>query len=453
MENENGKLNVLACVAIIVSSMIGSAIFSLSGLTIGMAGPSAILSWAIAAIIMLFYGLFMCELATIFPKSGGAFYFPYKALGKNEKEGKFFGYISALAYIVSNITAISFSAIYVGTYLSASFPIFADKQVMMAIVTILLAYVYNTLDIKKASNISFILVVMLAVTLFVFIISCMTSGSFDLSINDTFFSDGSIKKYGFLSAVPTAMVGYGSIVAMCFMVSEVKDKKKTLPLAAVISILIVALLYCFSIFAVVGMITSKELIDTNMTYVPFFAVCFIKLSHIPYLAKIVSVSAVIALVSTVFVIVSLTARALQMTSSKDINIFPEILSKKNKRGVPAIASLVVCIVACALACFPDLTSEIVSLGALLNVIGIFTHMISLYVVRKKIQDKDKRMLSMTGSDIYKVGGGNVLIIIIMMIILLCYIPDIISGGYKMWIFTICLYVIGFIYYKLYTSRK
>lgn len=450
MEKNSGKLNTLSCVVIIVSSMIGSAIFSLSGFTIATAGPSAILSWGIAAVIMLFYGLFMCELATIFPKSGGAFYFPYKALGKNEEEGKLFGYISALAYIASNITAIAFSATYVGIYLSASFPIFGDKQIIMAIITIVCAYIYNTIDIKKASNISFILTILLVVTLLIFIASCLKSERFTLSINDTFFSDGSIKKYGYLSAVPTAMVGYGSIVAMCFMVSEVKDKKRTLPLAAVISIIIVAILYCLSIFSVVGMITSKELVDSGMTYVPFFAVCFTKLSHIPFLAKVVSISATIALITTVFVMVSLTARALQMTSSMDI--FPKVLSRENNRGVPAIASIVVCVLACMLSLFPNFTSEIVSLGALLNVIGIFTHMISLYVARKKIKNKDKRVLDIMGSDIYKVGGGNALIIIIMIIIIMCYVPDVISGGYKMWIFTIGLYVVGLIYYKLYTSK-
>lgn len=454
MRNENGKLNVFACITIIVSGMIGSAIFSLSGYTIGMAGPSAILSWAIAAVVMLFYGLFMCELATIFPKSGGAFYFPYKALGKNEKEGKFYGYISALAYIVSNIMAIAFSATYVGVYLSASQPIFADKQVLMAIITIALAYIYNTMDIKKASSINMILTILLVSTLLIFIISCMTSGRFNLSINDTFFNDGSIKKYGCFASVPVAMVGYGSITAMSFMVSDVKDKKKTLPLAAVIAMIIVASLYCISIFAVVGMITSQELIDSGMMYVPFFAVCFIKLTHIPFLSTVVSISAAIALVTTVFVMVSLTARAIQALSSMDI--LPKVLSIENKRGVPSIASLVVCIIASALSIFPEFAGEIVSLGALLNAIGIGIHMISLYVVRHKMHkvlDTDNKIKSDTiDKDIFRVGGGNALIIIILIIILACYIPDVISGGYKIWLFTIGLYVVGLVYYKLYTSK-
>lgn len=60
--NQGGSLGLVACVTMIAGGMIGSAIFSLSGLTVYQAGPSAILSWVIAAAIMLIYGLVVAEL-------------------------------------------------------------------------------------------------------------------------------------------------------------------------------------------------------------------------------------------------------------------------------------------------------------------------------------------------------------------------------------------------------
>ena len=48
----NGKLGLIPCVAIIVGGCIGSAIYSLSGMTMYYAGASAILSWVIAALIL-----------------------------------------------------------------------------------------------------------------------------------------------------------------------------------------------------------------------------------------------------------------------------------------------------------------------------------------------------------------------------------------------------------------
>ncbi len=113
--NQNGTLGLTTCVTMIVGGMIGSAIFSLTGLTIYNAGPSAIFSWAIAAAIMLCYGLIVAELATIYPKSGGVFVFPSKALGK-KKVPELFGADINMGYINANIVAVAFAAIYVGTY-------------------------------------------------------------------------------------------------------------------------------------------------------------------------------------------------------------------------------------------------------------------------------------------------------------------------------------------------
>ena len=118
--NQGGSIGLIACVTMIAGGMIGSAIFSLSGLTIFLAGPAAILSWIIAAVIMLIYGLVVAELSTIFPKSGGVFVFPSKALGKTEKTGKLWGWISTWGYINANIVAIAFAAIYVATYLNVA---------------------------------------------------------------------------------------------------------------------------------------------------------------------------------------------------------------------------------------------------------------------------------------------------------------------------------------------
>ena len=100
--NQGGSLGLGTCVAMIAGGMIGSSIFSLSGLTMTSAGPSAILTWAIAAVIMLCYGLICAELSTRFPKSGGVFVFPSKALGKTEKEGALWGWISTWGYIIDN---------------------------------------------------------------------------------------------------------------------------------------------------------------------------------------------------------------------------------------------------------------------------------------------------------------------------------------------------------------
>lgn len=100
---QKGGLGTLECVMILVGGMVGSAIFSLSGLTYTVAGPAAILSWIIGAVILLMYGLQVAELTAIYPHSGGIFVYPYEALGKSKKSKQAWGWIAAWSLLNVNI--------------------------------------------------------------------------------------------------------------------------------------------------------------------------------------------------------------------------------------------------------------------------------------------------------------------------------------------------------------
>src|SRR5690348_9444287 len=64
-----------------VGSIIGSG-WLFGALTAAqLAGPAAILSWVIAAVMMILIGLVFAELGTMFPLSGGVVRFPHLAFG------------------------------------------------------------------------------------------------------------------------------------------------------------------------------------------------------------------------------------------------------------------------------------------------------------------------------------------------------------------------------------
>ena len=116
MRKNSEKLGLLGSVGVLVGCCIGSAIFSISGMTIYYAGPAAILSWIIAGLIQGTYSIEVAELSARYPRSGGVYVFPRKTLGK------FYGFIAGWGYVIANFIAVAFSAIYIGRYLSASFP-------------------------------------------------------------------------------------------------------------------------------------------------------------------------------------------------------------------------------------------------------------------------------------------------------------------------------------------
>ena len=127
----DGKLGLLSATTMLIGGMIGSAIFSLSGLTMAVAGPASVLSWLIAALVMLLYGMIISELASIFPRSGGLYIFPAKAFGG--KAGQIWGWLSCWGGCITNCIAVAFSAIYVSTYLGVSIPALNNLQVPLAV--------------------------------------------------------------------------------------------------------------------------------------------------------------------------------------------------------------------------------------------------------------------------------------------------------------------------------
>lgn len=145
--------------------------------------------------------------------------FPAKAMGKTEKEGKIWGFISAWGYIISNIIAVAFSAIYVATYMGVGFEALANLQIPLAIAAVILVTILNLMKITDAGKFNNILVGGLIITMVLYVCIAFFSGTWSAANFSSFFSQGAMGTTGFITAIPNAMVGYGSVVAIAFLVS------------------------------------------------------------------------------------------------------------------------------------------------------------------------------------------------------------------------------------------
>lgn len=441
--NQKGKLGLLDSSTILIGGMIGSAIFSLSGMTILNAGPASILSWIVAAVILYAYGLQTAELSTIYPHSGGIFVFPAKSLGRNEKQGRLWGWISAWAYLFGCWAGAAFSAIYVSIYLGVGFPAFGKYQVVIAIATVVICGLLNIVNISVTGKANTLMTFGLAATLIIFIFVALFSGQWDASTLTPFFTQGTEGAWGFMGAIPIAMVAYGSIVAVAFMVGEIKDPSKTVPRAMTIAMIVVVSLYVLVMVSVLGLVSSQFLQNNQgMAYIPLYAAAFTKLQAIPWLTKLISISAVLALITTILVVMALAARALQASAKS--GILPKFLANNNeKTGVPANAQIVVILVVGVIAAFPDFTNLIVSLGSLCNAIVVAIVCLTIIEARKKNPSVPNR---------FKAPGGNILPIATFIVIVAAYIPGILNGGWQLWAWTAGYFLVGMIFYFIGTKK-
>lgn len=437
-KTDSGKLGLIACITMLAGGCIGSSIFSLSGMTMYYAGPAAVLSWLIAAALCGSYGLQAAELSIRYPKSGGVYTFPARAI--NPK----IGFVTAWGYLVSNTIAVAFAAIYVGTYLGVGWSIFSGKpmQIALAIIATLFCAWMCLNNISTAGKINNILVTVLIITMLTYVIIAFTHPNFNAGNFSNFFGQGAMGTTGWIQAVPNAMTGFGSIVAVAFLVGQVENPKKNVPKATIVALFLVVCLYVLMIVATMGHVTAAFLTENpGMRFIPMFAAAFTSMSNIPWLPKLISISALLALLTTMLVVLNLTANA--MKSMADDGMLPKALTKMNKHNTPHVAIIVTTVLACALSCFPSWTEILVNLGSLFAAVNISLVIVSAIYARKK---------TTIDADAFVAPGGNALSIITVVAILCTYIPKVIGGDLQLFGFTAIIYIIGAIV-MVYFSKK
>ena len=444
MNGGEGKLGFVSCVALVVGACVGSAIFSLSGLTIFFAGASAILSWIIAAVVFSLYGMLVAELAVRYPDSGGIFIFPKRAFAG--RSGAFAGFISGWGYIMSNIVAIGFSAMYIGRYFIAgisrmlSIPIedvicngghFSSSVSALAVVIGLVLLVRGG---KRSQTVQNVLVILLLATIAVFCAAAFTGGHFHSGSFNDFFGAGILGGTGFLSAVPIALVAYGGAIVVPFLASEISKPHRNIPRSLLYGLLVVAVIYVALVVSILGTLPLDAVKGSETSrLIPLFAsIIEGHLSSCGWLVPIVALSGIIALFTTVIMLLRVNARAVQAMAAE--GCLPSVFYKENKAGIPYLSMLLMSAVTAIMCFFPEITSRLILMGAVLNVVSMTITSVSLMVSRK-------RYSSYNG---YKAPLGAALPIIVIAIFWLCYMPDIIGGSGEIWLFSAIVYASGLI---------
>ena len=272
-------------------------------------------------------------------------------------------------------------------------------------------------------------------------------GTFQVSHFSGFFNQGCYPQVGFIRAIPVAAVAYGACVSISFMVSDVSDPNRTIPKSLLIGLAVVIALYVFMVVATLGNLDVQILMDEENSfyrYVPIFAAIWTSaLGKFSFLAPVVSISALVALVTTMLILIALNARAIQAVSES--GYLPKNLSRTNRNNVPAQATVVTSVISAALACFPAWTEILVGLGALFSVVSIVITCLSLVYARKNHP--------YNGSEQYRAPGKLILPIVTIAALTLCYIPDIITGSWQLILFTLATYAVGIAIFKIAQKRK
>lgn len=242
-------LGLFSLIAIGSGAMISSGLFILPGLAFAKAGPAAILAYLIAGVSLLPAVLSKAELVTAIPKSGGIYHYITKSMGRGV--GTFGGF--AAWFSLSLKTA--FALVGIGVFVILFNPGFSDWDIkLVAVACCLFFTLINLTGVKVTARVQIAMVVALIGLLIFYVIA--GSPHIQADRYTPLIPEGTMSV---IAVTGMVYVSFGGLTKICAVAGEAKKPGRNLPLALLLSLLIMVALYVLVIFVTVGLVKPSDL--------------------------------------------------------------------------------------------------------------------------------------------------------------------------------------------------
>lgn len=401
-------ITVFGGVSIVAGIMVGSGIFYLGSYVLQRTNydtGTALMCWVIGGIISLLGALCVSELGSSRPKAGGL------TVYLNEVYHPIIGYMYGFSqWLIASPGSIAAVAIAIPTALIDFFPGLTDGKVKaIAIVLVILFTLYNILGVKEAAIMANVTLVAKIIPMVVILVAAIFIGDHmpDMSpvpvdeAGNTLSFGGGIGVVCF--AVLATLWAYEGWSNVANIGEEMKNPKRDLPLALIIGVAAVALLYFFFNFAIYRVIPieeAKTMIENDQVYLGTEVAkrLFGNAGSI-----LVVVTMLLAMLSSLNGQVLAFAR-IGYAMAEEGHFFKS-QGKLSKRGVPAISLITQCVLSCILIMMRSL-DQLTTLVVFLGMIGTVLGVAGVLVNRYRFPELEKP---------YKVPGGPVVVVITTLI--------------------------------------
>jgi basic amino acid/polyamine antiporter, APA family len=224
--------------ALVINSIIGSGIFGLPSVVSGRLGRMAPVAYFVAGAGMAVIAGCLSEVASQFRETGG----PY--LYARETLGRFWGIQIAWMTWLSRIAAGSGTANLFTTYLGQIFPQATQPAYRLAILTLLVGVlaVANYVGVKSGARVSDFFTATKIVLLSIFIGAGLWWMAIHSAVTPVPLPHG-VTGSDWLEAVLVLVYAYGGFEAVLLATGEMRDPRRDAPVALMIGIASVAVIY------------------------------------------------------------------------------------------------------------------------------------------------------------------------------------------------------------------
>jgi amino acid transporter len=244
-----------------VVEMVGIGPFiTIPFLVSAMGGPHALLGWLVGAVLAICDGLVWAELGAAMPGAGGSYIYLREAYGP-DKMGQMMGFLFVWMVLFTAPLSAATGGVGFAEYMRYLVPGLSGtsvKLVAVGVVTVVTIMAYR--DIKTVGRLSFWLMLVVTGTILWVILSGLFKVKLQLLADfpPNAFSFSTSFFWGLGQASLIAIYGYGGYNNVCYLGGEVKNPTKNIPRAIIVSILVVAALYFFMTFSILGVVPWQQ---------------------------------------------------------------------------------------------------------------------------------------------------------------------------------------------------
>ncbi len=374
-----------------IGGIIGTGIYTLTGVGAGLAGPGVIISFALCGLVCACAALCYTEMSTLIPTAGSAYTYSYSAMG--EIVAWVVGWALILEYsLACSTVAVGWSAHLVGwleqgvgLHLPAVLLAgpYAGGWVNLPAVFVSLAVMGLLLiGAKESATLNIILVIIKIVALGAFVV--LTFPAVKAGHYDPFMPFGFLakevggEKFGVMAAAAIVFFAFFGFDAVSTSAEEAKNPGRDLTIGILGSMAVSTVIYMLVAAVAVGAVGYKDIAATGEP-----------LPHVlrtlgyPLVADLVGGAAIVALPSVILVMMYGQSRIF-FVMARD-GLLPKAVAHVNSKGAPALITLLTGIFVAIFAGFVPLKkiAELSNAGTLIAFVAVA---LSMIILRKRLPD-------------------------------------------------------------------
>jgi basic amino acid/polyamine antiporter, APA family len=381
-------------VALGIGAIIGTGIYTLTGVAAGLAGPAVILSFGIAGLVCATAALCYAEMASLTPQSGSAYTYAYVTLG--ELIAWIIGWSLILEYtLVCSAVSVGWAGYASGLIEQAGWGVpkallagpEAGGLINLPAMFIALAVTGMLLvGTRESATVNFVLVVIKLIALAAFV--ALTLPSFDASHFSPFapFGYGAHaaeegRKYGVMGAAAIIFFAFYGFDAISTAAEETKNPRRDLTIGIVGSMVICTLIYMVVAAAALG---AQPFEAFSKSAEPLAFV--LRQMGKPGAASLIAGAAVLAMPTVIMVFMYGQSRVF-FAMSRD-GLLPRSLATVDRRGVPSVVTVLTGLMAAGIAGFVPL-SDIAALANAGTLAAFIATAVAVMVLRRRAPDLER----------------------------------------------------------------